>query len=132
MIDELVAFARAKARAEARRVAVRAAFALVGGAFILVAVSGLFVALFSWLAPGLGSIAAALICAGVAIVLAILALLPLAFKPRPAPQAAQEGTLPQFVSLMAKTAPNLAPRQLVLAAALLGVALALSARRSKK
>jgi hypothetical protein len=132
MINELVALARAKARAEARRVALRAAFALVGGVFILVAVGGLFVALFFWLAPGLGSIAAALICAGVAIVLAILALLPLAFKPRPVPQTAQEGALPQFISLMAKTAPNLAPRQLVLTAALLGVALALSARGSKK
>jgi|SRR5208283_756766 len=132
MINELVAFARARAKAKARRVAVRAAFALVGGVFALVAVSGLFVALFSWLAPGLGSIAAALICAGVAIVLAILALLPLAFKRRPAPQLAQEGALPQVVSLMAKTAPSLAPRQLILIAALLGVALALSARGSKK
>jgi hypothetical protein len=132
VINELVAFARARAKAAARRAAVRAAFALIGGVFTFVAVSGLFVALFSWLAPELGSIAAALICAGVAIVLAILALLPLAFKPRPAPQAAQEGALPQFVSLMAKTAPNLAPRQLVLVAALLGVALALSARGSKK
>jgi len=132
MFSELVAYARAQAKARVRRVAVPAAFALVGGLFVLFAVAGLFVALFFWLQPKLGPIAAALICAGVAIVLAIVALLPLGFKRRPAPQPAPQGALPQFVSLMAKTAPSLEPRQLVLAAALIGVAVALSARGNKK
>ena len=132
MTNELVAFAQAQARVAARRVAVPAAFALVGGLFVLFAVAGLFAALFFWVEPEHGPVAAALICAAIAVVLAILALLPLALKRRPAPQPPPEGALPQFVSLMAKTAPNLAPRQLIVTAALLGVALVLSARGNKK
>ncbi len=132
MINELVALARAQAKAAARRAAVPAAFALVGGLFVLFAVGGLFAALFFWLEPALGSIAAALICAGVAIVLAIVALLRLTFKRRHARRPAAEGALPQFVSLLAKTAPSLTPRQLIGTAALLGVALALSGRGNKK
>src|SRR5208282_3486981 len=127
MINELVALARAQAKAAARRAAVPAAFALVGGLFVLFAVGGLFAALFFWLEPALGSIAA-----GVAIVLAIVALLRLTFKRRHARRPAAEGALPQFVSLLAKTAPSLTPRQLIVTAALLGVALALSGRGNKK
>jgi Putative Actinobacterial Holin-X, holin superfamily III len=132
VVNAIVAFAQAQAKATARRAAVPAAFALVGGLFVVFAVAGLFAALFFWLEPELGPIVAALICAATAIVLAILALLPLAFRRRSVPQPAPEGALPQFMSLLARTAPDLAPRQLILAAALLGVALVLSARGSKK
>ena len=131
MTNELVALAQARAKAAARRAAVTAAFALVGAVFALFALAGLFAALFFWVELELGPIAAALICAAVAIVLAILALLPLAFKRRSAPPTAPEGALPQFVSLLAQTAPRLAPRQLLVTAALIGVALALS-RGNKK
>ena len=133
MTNQLVALAQAHAKAAARRAAVTAAFALVGAVFALFALAGLFAALFFWVELELGPIAAALICAAVAIVLAILALLPLALKRRPrrAPPPAPEGALPQFVSLLAQTAPRLAPRQLLVTAALLGVALALS-RGNKK
>src|SRR5208282_1361654 len=120
MANEIVAFAQAQAKAAVRRAAVPAAFALGGGLFVLFAVAGLFAALFFWFEPEHGPIASALICAAVAIVLAIVALLPLLFKRRPAPAPPSEGTLPQFVSLMAKTAPSLTPRQLIVTAALLG------------
>ena len=131
MLNELVALAEAQAKKAARRVAVQAAFALAGGLFALFAVAGLFAALFFWLEPERGPIVAALICTGVAILLAIVAAAPLAFKRRPAPPP-PEPALPQFVSLMAKAAPGLGPRQLVVTAALLGVALALSVRGNKK
>jgi hypothetical protein len=130
MINEIVAFARAQAKTAVRRAAVPAAFALVGGLLVLFAVAGLFAALFFWFEPEHGPIASSLICVAVAIVLAIVSLAPLMFKRRPPPPA--EGTLPQLVSLVAKTAPSLAPRQLVVTAALLGVALVLSARGNKK
>ncbi len=131
MINQFFAFAEAQAMAAAQRFAAPAAFALAGWLFALFAVAGLFAALFFWIQPELGPIPAALICAAIAIVLAILALLPLTFR-RPRPQPASEGALPQFVSLMAKTAPSLAPRRLIVTAALLGVALVLSARPNKK
>jgi uncharacterized membrane protein len=132
MTNEIVAFAQAKAKRAARRAGVRAAFAVVSGLFVLFAVAGLFAALFFWFEPERGPAAAALICAAIALVLAILASLPLMFKRRTPPPPRYEGSLPQFVSLMAKTAPNLAPRQIILTAALIGVALALSGRGSKK
>jgi apolipoprotein N-acyltransferase len=132
MINQLVAFAEAQAMAAVRRVAAPATFALVAGLFALFGVAGLFAALFFWIAPELGPIPAALICAAIAIVLALVALLPLAFRRPPAPQPASERALPQIVSLMAKTAPSLAPKQLILTAALLRVALVLSAQGYKK
>jgi hypothetical protein len=131
MTSEIIAFARTQAKGAVRRAAVPAAFALVAGLFVLFAVAYLFAALFFWLEPEHGSIVAALVCAGVALVLAILALLPLMFRRRPPPPR-PEAPLPQLLSLMAKTAPNLGPRQLVVTAALIGVAVALSARGSKK
>ena len=132
MINEIVAFAQVRATRAVRRAAVPAAFALVGGVFVLFAVIGLFAALFYWLELELGPIAASLICAAVAIVLALVSLLPLTFRRRPPPPPPSEAALPQFVLLAAKSAPNLTPRQLVLTAAVLGVALVLSARRDAK
>jgi putative superfamily III holin-X len=132
MLNEIVALAEAQAKTAARRIAVPAAFALVAGLFVLFAVAGLFAALFFWLEPEHGPIAASLICTGVAIILAILGLLPLAFKRRPARQPPPEVGLPQFVSLMARTAPGLGPRQILVAAALLGAALVFTARGNKK
>ena len=120
MIHELVALAETQAKTAARRIAIPTAFAVVAGLFVLFAVAGLFAALFFWFEPEHGPIAAALICTAVAIIMALLALLPLAFKRRPAARPQSEGALPQFVSLMAKTAPGLGPRQLIVTAALLG------------
>jgi hypothetical protein len=132
MTSEIVAFAQAQAKTAARRAAVPAAFALVAALFALVAVAGAFAALFFWLEPHRGPAAASLICAGVALVLALLMILPLMFKRRRPSRPPYEGSLPQFVSLMAKTAPRPAPRQLIVAAALIGVAVVLSGRGNRK
>jgi hypothetical protein len=128
MRSEIVAFAQRQARMAARRAAVPAAFALAGGVLFLFAVAGLFAALFFWLEPAYGPLAASLIVAAVALVLGLLALLPLVLKRRrkPPPEAA----LPQFVSLVARSTPGLEPRQLVLTAVLLALALGLTARGS--
>ena len=109
MRNEIVALAQQYARRQAqtaiRRAAVPAAFGLIAAILFLFAVGGLFAALFFWLEPDRGPAAAALICAGVALVLAILMVLPLRFTRRRPPPPVYEGSLPQFVSLMAKTAP---------------------------
>src|SRR5271168_4846850 len=110
MANEIVAFAQAQARAAARRAAVPAAFALASGLFILFAIVGLFAALFFWLEPELGPVAASLILAAVALVLALLAFAPLVVRRQPTPPPPQQDTvLPQFVSLMARAAPGLGP-----------------------
>ena len=132
MIYQIVAFAQTRAKAAARRAAVSTASAAAAGAFALFAAAALFAALFFWVEPMLGPIWAALICAGVAIVLAAFALTPLMVKRAPAPAPPPPAaTSPDFVSLLAKAAPNLSARQLLVAAALLGVALALSAPGQK-
>lgn len=130
MLDEILALAEARAKKAVGRVAVSTAFALVAGLFFLIAVAGLFAAFFFWLERDHGPIVAALICAGVAVGLGIVALLPLVFRPRPPPP--QDSPLPQFVSLMAKTAPGLRPRQIIVAAALVGAAVLFGARGKKK
>ena len=133
MINELVALAQAQAKTAARRIAIPAAFALIAGLFVLFAVAGLFAALFFWFEPEHGPIAAALICAAVAIVLAIAGAA--AAHVQAAARAAAAGggrRCRSSSSLMAKTAPGLEPRQLIVTAALLGVALVLSARGNKK
>ena len=127
MINQIVAFTQARAKAAAQRAAVSAASLLAAGVFALAAAAGLFAALFFWVEQGLGPIAAGLICAGAAIVLSIVSLVPLMFRRRPPPPP-PDPILPQFVSLMANTAPRLSPRQLIVTAALIGAALALSAR----
>ncbi|MBV8106587.1 MAG: hypothetical protein JO223_18550 [Hyphomicrobiales bacterium] len=132
MTNEIVAFAQARAKTAVRRVAVPTAFALTGGLFVLFALAGLFSALFFWMEPEHGPLAASLIVAAVALVLALLAFLPLALRRPPAPPPPPDPMAAQFVSLMARTAPNLAPRQLIVTAAVLGVALVLTGRGQKK
>ncbi len=131
MANEIVAFAQAKAKAAVRRAAVPAAFALAGGLFVLFAIAGLFSALFFWLEPELGPVAASLILAAVALILALLAFAPLVLRRQPPPPP-PDAMLPQFVSLMARAAPGLGPRQLVVTAALLAVALVFTGRGQKK
>ena len=132
MTNEIVAFAQAQAKTAVRRVAVPTGFALAGGLFLLFAIVGLFFALFFWLAPEHGPAAASLIVAAVALGLALVACLPVAFRRRPPPPPPPDPMLPQFVSLMARTAPSLAPRQLIVTAAVLGIALVLTGRGQKK
>jgi Putative Actinobacterial Holin-X, holin superfamily III len=130
MTNEIVAFAQAQAKTAVRRVAVPTAFALTGGVFLLFAIVGLFCALFFWLEPQHGPAATSLIVAAVALGLAAVAFLPVAFRRQPPPPP--DPMLPQFVSLLARTAPSLAPRQLIVTAAVLGVALVLTGRGQKK
>ena len=59
MRNEIVALAQQQAQAAVRRVAIPAAFACVAGVFFLIALVGLFAALFFWLEAMVGPIAAA-------------------------------------------------------------------------
>ncbi len=131
MRDEIVAFARRQATKAVRRAAVPAAFGLAVAIFFLFAVAGLFAALFFWLAPAYGPLAASLIVTAVAFALGLLALLPFAFKRRPSPpQPVDPTTLPEIVSLVARSTPGHPQRQLILTALLLAIAIGLRARGS--
>ena len=132
MTRQIIAYLIAQAGPELRRALAPTAFVVAAGLFVLFAAAGLFAALFFWFEPAHGPIAASLLCAAVALVLALVAAAPLLLRRRPPPPPPQEAMLPQFVSLIAKTAPGLGPRQIIVAAALIGVALALSARGGEK
>ena len=132
MPNEISAYLRSQIRAAVRRAVTPAAFAVTAGLFALFAIAGLFAALFFWLEPEHGPIAASLICTVVALVLGAVAAAPLLFGGRAAPAPGQAPALPQFVSLVARTAPGMGPRQVVIAAALIGAAVVLSAREGKK
>jgi hypothetical protein len=133
MPNNIVAFAQQyaqqKAQIAVRRVAVPAAFALIAALLFLFVVIALFAALFLWLTSLYGSTTAALVVAAVALVLGLMALLPLVVGRRPAPPPpAPNPSMPQFASLLAQTAPSLALKRPLLTALLLAVALGLTAR----
>lgn len=135
MVNEVVALVQDRATAAVKRAVTPAAFALIAALFLLFAIAALFAALFYWLEPAHGAVVAALICAAVAIVLGLIALAPLAFgrrKPPPPPPRAASGVLPLFVGAATKSASRLTPRQMLVAAALIGAALVLTARDSGK
>jgi hypothetical protein len=122
-------YAQQKAQTAAKRIAIPAAFGLVAGVFFLVVVIGLFAALFYWLTSLYGPITAALLVAAVALVLGLIALLPVVVRRRPAPPPPAPNP-PQFASLLAQTAPALALKRPLLSAFLLAVALGMMARGS--
>jgi Putative Actinobacterial Holin-X, holin superfamily III len=117
------------AQAAVRRAAAPVAFALAAAVLFLFVLVALFAALFFWLASLYGPVTAALVVAAVALVLGLIALLPLAVgrRQKPAPPPAPNPT-PQFASLLAQTAPSLALKRPLLTALLLAVALGLTAR----
>lgn len=129
MRDDIVGlaqqYAQEKAQAAVKRVAIPAAFGLVAVVFFLIVVVALFAALFYWLTALYGPITAALLVAAVALVLGLIALLPLAVRRQPPPP-----NPPQFASLLAQTAPALALKRPLLSAFLLAVALGMMARGS--
>ena len=133
MRNEIVALAQQyvqqPAQAAVRRAVVPAAFGLVAAVLFLFVLVALFAALFFWLSSLYGPTTAALVVAAVALVLGLMALLPLAVgrRPAPAPPPAPNPT-PQFASLLAQTAPSLALKRPLLTALLLAVALGLTAR----
>jgi hypothetical protein len=122
-------YAQEKAQTAVKRVAIPAAFGLVAAVFFVIVVIALFAALFYWLTSLYGPITAALIVAAVALVLGLIALLPLAVRRRPAPPPPAPNP-PQFASLLAQTAPALALKRPLLSAFLLAVALGMMARGS--
>ncbi len=124
-------YAQQKAQTAAKRIAVPAAFGLVAAVLFLFVVIALFAALFFWLTPLYGPTTAALVVAAVALVLGLVALLPLVVGRRRAPPPpAPNPTTPQFASLLAQTAPSLALKRPLLSAFLLAVALGMMARGS--
>jgi hypothetical protein len=133
MRNEIVALAQQyvqqPAQAAVRRAVVPAAFGLVAAVLFLFVLVALFAALFFWLSSLYGPTTAALVVAAVALVLGLMALLPLAAgrRQKPAPPPAPNPT-PQFASLLAQTAPSLALKRPLLTALLLALALGLTAR----
>jgi hypothetical protein len=133
MRNEIVALAQQyvqqPAQAAVRRAVVPAAFGLVAAVLFLFVLVALFAALFFWLSSLYGPVTAALVVAAVALVLGLIALLPLAVgrRPKPAPPPAPNPT-PQLASLLAQTVPSLALKRPLLTALLLAVALGLTAR----
>jgi preprotein translocase subunit SecE len=134
MPNEIVAlaqqYAQRQAQAAIRRVTVPAACGLIAAVFFVVVMVALFAALFFWLETLFAPPVAALIVAGVALVLGLLALTPLMVKRRPPPQPALTPTAPQFVSLLGQTASSLARQRPLLMAILLAAALGFMARGS--
>jgi hypothetical protein len=122
-------YAQEKAQTAVKRVAIPAAFGLVASVFFVIVVIALFAALFFWLTSLYGPIIAALLVAAVALVLGLIALLPLVVGRRPAaPPPAPKPATPQFASLLAQTAPALALKRPLLSALVLAVALGMMAR----
>jgi hypothetical protein len=123
-------YAQQRVQTAVRRVTIPAAFGLVAAVFFLIVVIALFAALFFWLTPLYGPSGAALIVAAVALVLGLIATVPLVVnRPPPAPPPAPNPTTPQIATLLAQTAP-LALKRPLLTAVLLAVALGVIARGS--
>ncbi len=122
-------YAQEKVQTAVKRVAIPAAFELIAAVFFVIVVIALFAALFYWLTSLYGPITAALLVAAVALVLGLIALLPVVVRRRPAPPPPAPNP-PQFASLLAQTAPALALKRPLLSAFLLAVALGMMARGS--
>lgn len=120
-------YAQQRVRIAAKRIAIPTAFGVVVAIFFLIVLISLFAALFYWLASLYGPVTAALIVAAVALVLGLIALLPLVVGRRPAQPPAPSSTTPQVAALLAQTAP-LALKRPLLTAVLLAVALGVLAR----
>jgi hypothetical protein len=120
-------YAQEKAQTAVKRIAIPAAFGLVAAVFFVVVLIALFAALFFWLMSLYGPITAALIVAAVAMILGLIALVPIMVGRRPAPPPPAPKP-PQFASLLAQTAPALALKRPLLSALLLAVALGMMAR----
>jgi hypothetical protein len=120
-------YAQQRVQIAAKRIAIPTAFGVVAAIFFLIVLTSLFAALFYWLASLYGPVTAALIVAAVALVLGLIALLPVVVGRRPAPPPAPISTTPQVAALLAQTAP-LALKRPLLTAVLLAVALGVLAR----
>ena len=121
-------YAQQRVQIAAKRIAIPTAFGVVAAIFFLIVLTSLFAALFYWLASLYGPVTAALIVAAVALVLGLIALLPVVVGRRPEPPPpAPVSTTPQVAALLVQTAP-LALKRPLLTAVLLAVALGVLAR----
>jgi hypothetical protein len=133
MRNQIVAIAQQQAQAAIRRAVIPAALGVIALVSFVFALIALFAALFFFVEPIHGPRDAALIVAAVALVLGFVALLFMIYggrRPKATAPPATDPSLPQFVSLLAQTAPSLGPRQLALTAVVLALALGLTARGS--
>ena len=96
-------YAQQRVQIAAKRIAIPTAFGVVAAIFFLIVLTSLFAALFYWLASLYGPVTAALIVAAVALVLGLIALLPVVVGRRPpaAPPPAPISTTPQVAALLA-------------------------------
>jgi hypothetical protein len=131
MRSDIVALVQQRAQAATKRVVVPVAFGFIALIFFCITLVALFVAFFLWLAPMYGLPGAALIVAGLALVLGFIALLPALIRRQPPPPPPNP-TLTQFASLVTQNAPALGAKQTALAAFLLAAAFGLMTRGSKK
>ena len=120
-------YAQQRVQIAAKRIAIPTAFGVVAAIFFLIVLISLFAALFYWLASLYGPVTAALIVAAVALVLGLIALLPVVVRRPAPPPPAPISTAPQVAALLAQTAP-LALKRPLLTAVLLAVALGVLAR----
>ena len=97
-------YAQEKAQTAAKRIAIPAAFGLVAAVFFLIVVIALFAALFYWLTSLYGPITAALLVAAVALVLGLIALLPLVVEPAASATATRAQSAPVRVAVGADCA----------------------------
>ena len=81
-------YAQEKAQTAVKRVAIPAAFGMVAAVFFVIVVIALFAALFYWLTSLYGPITAALLVAAVALILGLIALLPVVIGRRAQPTVA--------------------------------------------
>ena len=136
MIGDLVNLLGQQARASIRGAAAPAIFLLVAAGFVLLGAAAMFIALFFWLAPAYGPVAATLACAALAFGLALAAALPVLLRKRrpppsqPMPDLIMPNLMPTLIAALPEVARALGPRTLAVGAVLAALVLGFAARSS--
>lgn len=129
MIGDLVNLLGQQARASIRGAAAPAIFLLVAAGFALLGAAAMFIAVFFWLAPAYGPVAATLAVAALAFVLALAAALPVLLrKRRPPPSQPTPNLMPTLIAALPEVARALGPRTLAVGAVLAALVLGFAAR----
>jgi hypothetical protein len=130
MIGDLVKLAGEQARASIRGAATPVIFILVAAGFVLLGAAALFIALYFWLAPAYGPVAATLAVALLAFLLALAAALPVLLRKRRAPPPAPPlpNLLPTLISALPEVARALGPKTLAVGAVLAALVLGFASR----